>query len=129
MTRRALLPLAVALSALTCAEKVPTSSGQAVPECGNGVRRVSEACDGNDLAGQSCTSAGYDGGVLACAGDCTYSFSACTGTAPSCGDGVLEGFEQCEAANLGGATCSAVGFGGGTLACTGNCAFDTSGCS
>lgn len=44
-----------------------------------------------------------------------------------CGDGALEGAEECEAGNLGGATCASMGLTSGNLACTG-CRFDTSGC-
>ncbi len=51
-----------------------------------------------------------------------------TGGATVCGNGVREGGEQCDGADLGGATCASQGFSGGTLACKGNCAFDTAGC-
>jgi len=46
-----------------------------------------------------------------------------------CGDGVIEGTEQCDGANLGGQTCEGLGYFGGDLACDGSCNFDTSGCS
>jgi len=45
-----------------------------------------------------------------------------------CGDGRRAGSEQCEGSDLGGATCESVGFGRGTLACTGSCTYDTSAC-
>jgi len=38
--------------------------------CGNGVRDASEVCDGDDLGGQSCTSLGFDTGVLRCNNTC-----------------------------------------------------------
>lgn len=47
---------------------------------------------------------------------------------PVCGDKVINGTEQCEAGQLGGQTCSGVGFAGGDLACKSDCSFDTSGC-
>lgn len=48
-----------------------------------------------------------------------------------CGDAIVNSAEDCDGENLGGATCTSVpgGFGGGTLACTAGCAFDTSGCT
>jgi hypothetical protein len=52
------------------------------------------------------------------------------GSAPVCGNGVIEGGEQCDFNNLNGQTCQSQGFvGGGQLSCTpGTCTFDTSGC-
>jgi uncharacterized protein YjiK len=38
--------------------------------CGNGVREGAEVCDGADLAGQTCTSQGFDSGTLRCRSDC-----------------------------------------------------------
>jgi hypothetical protein len=48
-----------------------------------------------------------------------------------CGDGIVDAAEQCNGAHLGGASCTSIpgGFGGGTLACTAACTFDTSGCT
>ncbi len=49
--------------------------------------------------------------------------------APRCGDGVKNGSEACDQTDLGGATCSVLGFIGGTLRCDADCNYDTSGCS
>jgi hypothetical protein len=38
--------------------------------CGNGVRDAGEVCDGEDLGGESCTSQGFDSGVLRCNSNC-----------------------------------------------------------
>ncbi len=46
-----------------------------------------------------------------------------------CGDGVKNGSEACDAADLGGATCTSEGFATGTLACGQGCTLDTSGCT
>ena len=46
-----------------------------------------------------------------------------------CGNGVREGGEQCDGADLGGQTCQSQGFSGGTLSCTGSCTFNTSACT
>jgi hypothetical protein len=48
---------------------------------------------------------------------------------PICGNGVLEGTEECDGADLGGTDCTDLGFPGGTLGCTAGCAFDESDCS
>jgi hypothetical protein len=48
---------------------------------------------------------------------------------PGCGNSMIEGDEQCDGADLGGADCSSLGYtAGGTLSCTPGCAFDTSLC-
>lgn len=51
--------------------------------------------------------------------------------ASACGDGKAQGllFEDCDGADLAGASCATQGFADGVLACTATCAFDTSGCS
>lgn len=57
----------------------------------------------------------------------SFVFAGCGST---CGDGVIEGSEVCDGANLGGATCGSEGCtGGGTLACLADCSgFDDSAC-
>jgi len=45
-----------------------------------------------------------------------------------CGNASVEGAEQCEGSQLGGATCVTQGFLGGTLSCASDCTLDTSGC-
>ena len=48
----------------------------------------------------------------------------------ACGDGILDPGEECDGADLGGATCTSVpgGYTGGTLACGASCTYDTTGC-
>jgi hypothetical protein len=46
----------------------------------------------------------------------------------NCGNGNIDGSEQCDGANLNGSTCQSLGYGGGTLACSGTCTYDTSAC-
>lgn len=51
------------------------------------------------------------------------------GALPDCGDGSINvAGEQCDGIDLGGEDCTTLGFGGGTLACDGSCALDTSSC-
>lgn len=53
------------------------------PVCGNNVKESGEACDGNDLGGQTCQSQGFAGGILTCNGDCSLNTSACVSCQPS----------------------------------------------
>jgi len=51
------------------------------------------------------------------------------GDAPElCGNGAIDEGEECDGTNLGGATCESLGLGTGSLACTGACSYDTTGC-
>jgi hypothetical protein len=45
-----------------------------------------------------------------------------------CGNGVIEGSEQCDGTSLGGATCESLGYGAGTLVCSSQCRYDLTGC-
>jgi hypothetical protein len=46
-----------------------------------------------------------------------------------CGNGVVDGEEQCDPPDYGGAACENLGFNlDGTLGCTGACQYDVSGC-
>ena len=52
------------------------------------------------------------------------------GSAPVCGDGIINvAGEQCDGADLGGETCSTLGFSGSGLSCDGSCKLVTSGCT
>jgi hypothetical protein len=52
------------------------------------------------------------------------------GGLPTCGDGAANlSSEECDGADLRGATCANLGCGSGTLACLGTCVYDRSGCS
>jgi len=46
-----------------------------------------------------------------------------------CGNGTKETGETCDGADLGGATCTSLGYAGGTLRCLTSCTWDTSGCT
>lgn len=63
------------------------------------------------------------------AGSTTDDGESSGGSAPMCGDGVREGDEACDGADLGEMSCADVGeFVGGRLSCDAACAFDTSAC-
>ncbi len=63
-------------------------------------------------------------GEVVCGDDCTMDTSMCF----ECGNGVIEGLEDCDGARLGGTTCEDLGEPPGTLGCTEQCTFDPSGC-
>jgi hypothetical protein len=46
-----------------------------------------------------------------------------------CGNGAIDEGEECDGANLGGATCASEGFFGGTLSCSSSCQLNTSQCT
>jgi len=50
-------------------------------------------------------------------------------TVSVCGNGFIDGAEDCDGSDLGGQTCVGLGYDGGTLSCKADCTFDLSGCS
>lgn len=97
--------------------------------CGNGVRddSLSEACDcgdaalPDDLRPPACEGQPNSDDVGSkCTADCQIL---------GCGDGVVQGFEQCDGTALSLTNCSDYGFYAGTLGCHETCLFDVSGCS
>jgi hypothetical protein len=98
--------------------------------CGNGEIDLGEECDGANLAGQTCESLGFGEGTLACHDDCVFDIDDCDWGWGDCGDGQVDGFEECDGDNLNGQTCQDLGYTGGELACIEDfCWFDTDGCT
>jgi hypothetical protein len=58
----------------------------------------------------------------------SFSTYAVTIQVPVCGNGAVEGDEQCDMGDLNGQDCTARGYIQGELACTDSCTFDASGC-
>ena len=84
---------------LLCALAFAGPALAARPVCGDGQVKGGEDCDGADLDGETCESLGFDGGTLSCAVDCTFNTGACdAGVTATCGDGVVEGYEECDGA-------------------------------
>src|SRR5690606_6600433 len=93
--------------------------------------------------GQTCSTLGFTGGTLTCAGNCAFDKSQCV--SESCGDAIKNGGEDCDcgqqqspctAAQLGDVACANIlapmngNYHGGTLTCGSpqSCLFNTSGC-
>lgn len=126
---------------LSCNATCTPNTSACVPiVCGNGVVEATESCDGANLGDrQTCAavSEAYVGGVLKCGTDCEYDVSSCQ--APVCGDGRIEGFEQCDG-SASGQDCSDFIYGvsvfgiqtpflPGPLTCSrSSCQFDLSQC-
>lgn len=117
----------------TCADNCTYDLSQCVlAECGDGLITTGESCDGTNLGSNDCTTIGENfgaGGALTCNTDCTFNTDACI--APTCGDGLIEGFETCDGTNLNNNDCETIGqgFGHGTLACDPTtCQFDVTAC-
>jgi hypothetical protein len=117
---------------LTCTSNCTfdTAGCSQAADCGDGVVQGGEQCDGANLAGNTCLSVGegFQGGTLACATDCRFDTSGCTGQS-ECGNGIIESGEVCDGSNFGGATCVSLGYQGGQLQCTSACVLDESGCT
>ena len=99
------------------------------PSCGDGVAEGLEQCDRDDMKASTCASLGYEGGELACAADCQFDVGACTGDGPVCGDGSAAGLEECDGSDLGGQSCTSLGYADGALACDAGCKLDESACT
>lgn len=100
-------------------------------ECNDGVIEpmLGEDCDfdsmSNPIVNATCQSLGLGGtGKPGCAANCKYDLTPC-----QCGDGMVEGSEQCDGADLGGHTCATQGFTAGTVTCDSTCHLVTTGCT
>lgn len=113
---------------LSCTDECTLDPSTCEQYCGDGIINGPETCDGSNLSGQTCASLGYhEGGDLACTPDClALDLSDCGGG--FCGDGEVNGDEECEENDVGGLACVDLGYFGGALACAADCTLDLSGC-
>ncbi len=102
------------------------TGGQAI--CGNNLIEGDEVCDGTDLGGRTCVGLGYTGGQLACTSQCSLDVTGCINENPVCGDGIIDTDEECDGTNIGGASCTSLGYHGGTPLCTESCTLDLTPC-
>lgn len=122
----------------TCGDKLDPLTGQWTckrrgmtdPDCGmcgNQIIEGNELCDGmtQKPGSNTCADWGFEDGTLGCT-NCLPTFADCR--AASCGDGNVEGPEQCEGTNLQGASCENSGFAGGMLTCTSTCGVSYAAC-
>lgn len=97
--------------------------------CGNGLKEGTEACDGADLAGQSCLTQGFASGTLTCATNCQSFVTISCVTASSCGNNTQETGEICDGTDLVSQTCTGLGYASGSLSCNSSClSYNTSSC-
>ena len=65
--------------------------------CGNGTIDPGEDCEPGDLGGMTCFDFDCTDGILACSSDnCKFDLSRCDCCALFCGDGYVEGDEECD---------------------------------
>ncbi len=124
------LCLAGLLSAAGCGDDDGDSNNNS-GLCGNDVLDPGEACDGDDVAGETCTGLGYHGGVLRCAADCALDLTLCE-VGGYCGDGYLqEPFEVCDASDAAIQRCESLDpqYDAGDVMCGTDCQLDFGQCS
>ena len=97
--------------------------------CGNNLVEGNEDCDGTNFDGATCSDYGFNSGNLSC-DNCRVNDDACVNTpAPTtCGNGTIEGNEQCDGSNLNGKSCATYGFNTGNLSCN-SCQIINTNCS
>jgi 2',3'-cyclic-nucleotide 2'-phosphodiesterase (5'-nucleotidase family) len=107
--------------------------GSAAARGGDNLIFPGEQCDGTAFPGNSSQCAALipnaTAGSASCFTNRQLDTSACVMDFPNCGDSTQDGDEHCDGADLGGASCVAIGYSAGTLACHANCTFDTGACT
>ncbi len=116
---------------LKCTRKCTFDTSKCVskPKCGNGIVESGEQCDKTSLAGKTCRTLGYSRGNLICSALCKFDTTGCVGYTARCGNGIIDGNEQCDGTNLNLQTCQSKGYASGILRCNpSSCTFNTIGC-
>ena len=94
--------------------------------CGDRWIQDQEDCEKDFPVEVGCDFFGFQQGEVSCSAQCQFDTADCS----TCGDGAVDGREQCDGDNLDEGTCSSViGLPGGDLHCTSQCRFDTSECN
>ena len=108
----------------TCSVASPPNVPSVCQRCGNGIREGNETCDGNDFGGETCSSltgGQLTQGMLSCSADCS---TIDAGQCYQCGNGSVEGPEECDGTDFDGESCSIQTAGSlpeGSLTCVGGC--------
>ncbi|MBO4350589.1 MAG: hypothetical protein J6A01_06580, partial [Proteobacteria bacterium] len=136
MTKRSFILSACAIAALTVFGCNESKDWNPAPKCGNGVVELGEACEPGVAVNVACSyfdaSTKWVSGRPECSDNCRLTKGNCTGEAPAsvCGNGVVEANEECDGTIPEGVTCESRMSGStGTLTCTADCKFNTSGCT
>ena len=110
----------------TCESSAP-SRCQAV--CMDGLAVGPEACDQEDLRGQTCQSQGFHGGTLACSPTCQLDLAPCE-LVGRCGDGIVQEAyqETCDPALELEDVCRGQGFFFGNPTCSDQCLLQPARC-
>ncbi len=92
-----------------------------------------EQCDVGVLPNRGLCSGlipGATGGTLSCYANRQLNLSACqfAGASATCGNGAVDGLEQCDGPALGGNTCASLDYASGNLSCHANCTFNLNPC-
>jgi hypothetical protein len=123
---------------LTCDYATCNFNTDTCLSCGNGKKEsypgLLELCDGNDFGGKTCKDFGlppFLNGNLKCTNACTkIDTSGCNRSL--CGNGIIDGEEECDGNNLGvpPKSCQDLGCtGGGPVRCQDNCTFEKASCT
>jgi hypothetical protein len=116
---------------------VPSTGGSAgVPSTGGSGGVVSSGgtsstCNGASPPSPACGAALCGNGTIDSCNDCPdggWGGDFGEGPRGPGGPPCVSGVEDCDGAQLGGASCTSLGFAGGTLHCLSSCHYDTSGC-
>jgi hypothetical protein len=134
LNRSARVLLLVGSMLATSADGTPAQSCEAEQICGDvddsgsvavtDALRVLRTAVGQ-VAGLNCQCMGESAGCAAELAACHTDLAECESP---CGNGVVEGSEDCDEENLDGETCSKLGFAGGVLRCSAGCELDTIDC-
>ena len=121
---------------VTCTDACTYNTSTCTPWCGNGTvnSAKNEVCDGTNLNGKTCASIVGTGstGTLRCADNClSFDTSGCT-VPPTCGNGVIEGDEECDSSKFPGNNTACESYDDryvrGTVTCNSNCTINYSLC-
>jgi|GEM_PF-6027819 len=99
--------------------------------CGNDIKESGEECDRTDFGDTTCLTLGFASGAPNCFSNCTLDTRGClkvpTKVTPVCGNGKIEGIEECDGTVLI-ETCGSLGFDSGRILCGNNCKMFTGTC-